>query len=258
MIPKDCKDPFNVRGTVEKSAFEPPRRSLVSRLIGGVVFAFAACAAVVIYLASTVVVAPVVTAGMQAFSSWVAAPPPPPRILSAAFLGERFALPCAAFDDVPAACEEDGAQPEVAFGETARLTFFGTLPALDPAPEKSLNTGAYFSLERLRSDTPQGEAVLASVREAMGVYGPFSERAAGGVLFVEPQAGSSARGGFYAVYGGAGGPVAASCFGQTCRVLQAPWRGAFAYSLTVQARRASELPAIDAAIRARLQSFAAP
>jgi hypothetical protein len=258
MIPKDRKDPFNVRGAVERSAFEPPRRSLLSRIIGGVVFVFGAVAAVVIYLASTIVVAPVVTAGMKAFSSWVAEPPPPPRVLAASFLDERFTLPCAAFDDVPAACEEDGAQPAVSFGETARLTFFGALPALEPASEKSLNSGAYFSLERLRSDTPRGDAVMAFVREAMGVYGPFSEREAGGVRFFEPQGGSSARGGFYAVYAGADGPVAAACFGQTCRVLQAPWRGAFAYSVTVQSGRAGELPVIDAAIRARLQSFASP
>ncbi len=237
----------------------PPRPGLLSRVIKGVVFAFAGLAAFVIYLASTLFVGPIVQSSIDAIRA-MNAPVVEARILPATFLGERLAIPCLAFEDEPAGCEE-ASPSEVAFGPGVELAFFGSLP--DAAPvfgDRRPGSGVAYALSRRRADAPTGEAALSLARETMGRYGPTAERrTAPGVIRIEGQAGSRAEGRFMAVYDrGDGVLVPASCFGTVCRVLQAPWRGEAAYGLTVQATRADELPAIDAAVRARLDSFRAP
>lgn len=185
----------------------------------------------------------------------------------ATMLGVTFRIPCNTFESLPAGCDGLPSDGAVAYGPATLLYFWGRLPGLEGLTyrERELNEipgsgtdGVFYTLQKSFGRLPVNDEALALARADMASYGGYAERALpGGVLVIEAAAGSTARAGsFYAVYQRDDGMrIAAACFGETCKVPQAPWQGDFAYGLTINRRNAADLPAIDAAVRARLDGF---
>lgn len=176
-------------------------------------------------------------------------------------------IPCEALETLPIGCDGTEADGPVRYGPATVLYFWGALPdmagldyrrrELEQLPDSEWE-GAFYTLQKSFGRLPVDDAALALARGEMAAYGAYGERTLpGGVLVIESAEGSAAKSGnFYAVYQRNDGlKIAAACFGTICKVLQAPWREGFAYGLTVNKRYAAELPAIDAAVRARLDGF---
>lgn len=188
----------------------------------------------------------------------------------ASMLGLNFKIPCDSFETLPAGCDGLPSEGAVAYGPQTILYFWGRLPRLEGLTyrERQLNEipgsgtdGAFYTLQKSFGRLPVDDEALALARSEMSSYGATAERTLpGGVLVIEAAAGSSAKPGtFYAVYARNDGMrIAAACFGETCKVPQAPWRDNFAYGVTINMRNAADLPAIDAAVRARLDGYVVP
>ena len=181
----------------------------------------------------------------------------------------RLSIPCETFEALPAGCDGLPVEGETRYGRSTVLYFWGRLPKLDGLTyrERELNEipnagtdGVFYTLQISFGRLPVNDEALALARSEMAAYGAYGERMLpGGVVAIEAAEGSAAKpGSFYAVYTRDDGVrIAAACFGETCKVPQAPWRDGFAYGLTINKRNAAELSTIDAAVRARLDGFVA-
>lgn len=221
-----------------------------------------------VWAASSLFIAPVVQWTLDQGGKWIERNA---ALAQVAFLLDvKLTIPCEAFEALPPGCGTDTEVGEVRYGPGSVLYLFGHLPDLKPltyneradglTPDSVLD-GAFFTLQKSFGALPVNEAATELARNEMGTYGPYDERElAPGVTAYQAGEGSTVRTtNFYAVYTRADGTkIAAACFGETCKVLQAPWRGELAYGFTVQREKAAELPAIDAAVLARLNGFVTP
>ncbi len=243
----------------------PPRETLGQRLRRTLSFYGMIFFIIVIWAASSLIIAPIVQWGLNRAGGYIEANLALRH--EATMLGVKLDIPCHAFEILPAGCDGLPSEGTVSYGPGTVLYFWGRIPGLDGlSPRERTITevpgegtdGAFYTLQKAFSRLPVDEEALALARDEMKSYGGFAERAlTEDVLVIEATGGSTARAGsFYAVYTRSDGVrIAAACFGETCKVPQAPWRDGLAYGLTVNRRNAAELPAIDAEVRQRLDGF---
>jgi hypothetical protein len=220
---------------------------------------------IVVWAGSSLFIAPIVQWGIDRVGGYIETNMALRH--EAEMLGVKLDIPCRSFETLPAGCDGLPSEGAVSYGPGTVLYFWGRVPGLEGLSprERELNEipgegtdGVFYTLQKAFSRLPVDDEALALARSEMKSYGGFAERAlSDDVLVVEATGGSTARAGsFYAVYTRNDGKrIAAACFGETCKVPQAPWRDGFAYGLTVNRRNVAELPAIDAEVRARLDGF---
>jgi hypothetical protein len=221
-----------------------------------------------VWAASSLFIAPVVQWTLDQSSRWIERNAALSQV--AYLLDVKLNIPCESFEVLPPGCGTDTEVSEVRYGPGSVLYLFGHLPDLDPltyneragglSPDGVLD-GAFFTLQRIFGTIPVNEAAIALATNEMAAYGPYDVRdIAPGVAAYQAGEGSSVRvTNFYAIYTRSDGTkIAAACFGETCKVLQAPWRGELAYGFTVDRGKAAVLPAIDAAVQRRLNGFVIP
>lgn len=242
-----------------------PPESFGRRLWRKTKFALVVAFFIFVWAASSLFIAPVVQWTLTVGSKWIERTAALRQVVW--LMDVKLTIPCESFESLPPGCGGDEDAGEVRYGPGSVLYLFGHLPDMTPltyneragglTPD-AVSDGAFFTLQKSFGALPVGEAATALAINEMGTYGPYDVRAlAPGVTAYQAAEGSSARTtNFYAVYARADGTkVAAACFGETCKVLQAPWRGDLAYGFTVRRTRAADLPAIDAAVQARLSGF---
>lgn len=220
-----------------------------------------------VWAASSLFIAPVVQWTLDQGGKWIERNAALTQV--AWLLDTKLNIPCESFEALPPGCGTDEEVGEVRYGPGSVLYLFGHLPDLKPltyneradglTPDTVLD-GAFFTVQKSFGELPVGDAATDLAKNEMGTYGPYDVRElAPGVTAYQAGEGSSVKTtSFYAVYARADGTkLAAACFGETCKVLQAPWRGELAYGFTIRRAKAADLPAIDAAVQARLNGFVA-
>lgn len=242
-----------------------PPPSFGQRLRRSLAFYSVIALIILVWAASSLVIAPVVQFGIDRFSAWIEKTGSLHQ--EAILLDLPLSIPCDSFENVPTGCDGLPTEGPARYGAGSVLYFWGAMPeliglstrqrALGEVPDAGTD-GVFYSLQKSFGRFPEGDEVLAFARGEMAHYGSYTERqAAPGVIVLEAGEGSAAKAGnFYAVYTRDDGlKVPASCFGETCRVLLAPWRDGFAYGVTINKRNAQRLPEFDAAVRKRLDGF---
>jgi hypothetical protein len=119
-------------------------------------------------------------------------------------------------------------------------------------------SGIFYTIQKQFGQLPVNEEAVALARREMASYGGTAERTLpNGTIVIEATDGSTTRHeNFYAIYRRDDGmQIAAACFGLTCKVPQAPWRGEFAYGLTINSANVEQLGDVDNAVRRRLDGF---
>lgn len=243
----------------------PPPESFGKKLRRNLGFAGIILLILVVWGASSLFIAPVVQFGIDRFNAWVEKSGA--LHLEVTLLDLTLSIPCDSFESEPIGCDGSEQSEPIRYGAGSVLYFWGRMPELFGLSSRERNEGripdadtdgVFYTLQKSFGDLPIGEEALAFARREMAAYGAYTERqAAPGVLVLEAAEGSAAReGNFYAVFTREDGlllPV--SCFGDTCKLLQAPWRDELAYGITINRRNAERLPEIDAAVRRRLDGF---
>jgi hypothetical protein len=228
-------------------------------------FAMVVAFFIFVWAASSLFIAPVVQWTLSQGQKWIERTA---ALKQEAFLLDtKLSIPCESFETLPPGCGTDEDVGEVRYGTASVLYFFGHLPELNPltfqeradglTPDGVLD-GAFYTLQKSFGALPVGDAATALAKDEMATYGGYQERTlASDVIAYQASEGSAVRASnFYAVYTrGDGLKIAAACFGEACKVLQAPWRGELAYGFTIDRSKAANLPAIDAAVQARLSGY---
>jgi len=251
---------------VLRSTFAPaPPESFARRFWRNTRFALVIAFFILLWAASSLFIAPVVQWSLNQASNYIERTAALSQV--AWLLDVKMNVPCESFEAMPPGCGTDEEVGETRYGPGSVLYLWGKLPELkgltfkqrtDGAVPDTVTEGAFYTVQKSFGALPIGDAAETLARNEMATYGAYEQRElAPDVTAYQATQGSSTRPeNFYAVYTRADGKkVAAACFGDTCKVLQAPWRGDLAYGFTVNKRKARELPAIDAAVQDRLNGY---
>lgn len=220
---------------------------------------------IIVWAGSSLLIAPVVQFGIDRVSAFMEKEGSLHQ--EATLLNLKLSIPCDTFEALPAGCDGTETDGPLTYGQNSVLYFWGRMPDLEGLSDRKRadgeipnagTDGVFYSVQKAFPNLPVGDAATTFARTEMGAYGAYTEQqATPDLVKFRAAEGSAAKAtSFYAVYTRDDGlKVPIACFGDTCKLLQAPWRDGFAYGITINARNAEQLPAIDKAVRARLEGF---
>lgn len=246
---------------------QPPPPTFFQRFRRTLAFYSVILLIIVVWAASSLVIAPVVQFGIDRVSEYIEKNGAMHQ--DSTLMGMKLSVPCDTFETLPTGCDGTEVEGDLTYGPNSVLYFWGRMPNLEGLGdrERSLGEvpnsdtdGVFYSLQKAFPNLPVGDAAVAFARGEMASYGAYTEQqvAPDLVEFRAAEGSAVKQTSFYAVYTRDDGlKIPIACFGGTCKLLQAPWHEGFAYGITINVRNAEQLPAIDKAVRLRLEGFVA-